>query len=116
MCLSERVTASMDPQDYPIRHFESMVRLAAVLKTLPAQILEHRYDYDSFGTSSTIVRYKGIPLRIVVSPRDGSVQLQRSATRKHPYSWQDCWRHPTVPGEDPFGESLLTAITDSVQA
>ena len=27
---------AMDPQDYPVRHFESMARLAAELRTLPA--------------------------------------------------------------------------------
>lgn len=106
----------MDPQDYPIRHFEDMVRLAAIPKTFPAQILAHQYFYESFGTHSTIVRFKGTVLRIVVSGRDDSVELRRSTTRKHPYQWQDCWRHPLAPGEDPFGEPLLVAIRDSVRA
>jgi hypothetical protein len=39
----------MEPQDYPIAHFEGMSRLARAMKALPAQILEHQYHSEAFG-------------------------------------------------------------------
>jgi hypothetical protein len=75
----------MEPQDYPIRHFEALAAFATALKAVPAQILDSAYSYESFGSWSITLRCKGITLRAVHDGRDREVTLQRSRTRKPPW-------------------------------
>lgn len=83
----------MEEQNYPIRHFEQMGRLATELKALPAQVLEHGYSYESFGSWWTVIRFKGVPFRLSFDGHDGELVLERSASRKPPYNWGDAmWR------------------------
>jgi hypothetical protein len=90
----------MEPQDYPIRHFEALAALATALKTLPAQVLDSTYSYESFGSWSITLRCKGITLRAVHDGRDREVSLQRSRTRKPPHEWEEpLWRRPLDSGE-----------------
>src|SRR5262249_46833252 len=90
----------MEPQDYPIRHFESLAVLATALKAIPAQVLDSGYSYESFGSWSITVRCQGITFRAVHDGRDRQVSLQRSRTRHPPYKWEDpLWRRPLASGE-----------------
>lgn len=78
----------MQPQDYPVNHFSDMLRLATELKSEPAQLLEHLYSYDAFGSWYVVVRREGVPVRI--SFEGGStLMLSRSSERKRPFSWID---------------------------
>ena len=77
----------MDPQDYPIRHMEQMVKLATALKSLPAQVLDHWYSYESFESWRMDLRFQGVAFRIVCDGKDGVLTLQRSTSKKHPYDW-----------------------------
>jgi hypothetical protein len=65
-----------------------MADLASGLKALAAQVLDHSYSYESFGSWWVILRYRGIPFRIVFDGRDGRVVIQRSDSRKPPYDWE----------------------------
>jgi len=104
----------MDAHDYPIRHFEEMARFATALKALPAQVLEHSYSYDSFGSWTTVVRSKGFPLRVIFDGRESELVLEASQARKPPYNWSVAvWRKATAPGESAIGEELLTAIREA---
>jgi hypothetical protein len=100
----------MEPQDYPIRHFEQMAQFATVLKQLPAQVLEHRYWYDAMGTWATIIRFQGIPIRVTGDGRDYVIIIERSSARKPPYDWKELESYP-FSREEPIGdEKLLSAI------
>ena len=81
----------MDPQDYPIRHFQEMGRLATLLKGLPAQVLDHDYSYESFGSWSMTIRCNGHPLRVTFDGKEREYHLEKSATPRTPYSWSSVW-------------------------
>lgn len=75
----------MEAQDYPIAHFFGMNRLAEALGALPAQILEHRYSYESFGSWSVVLRYKGQTSEISFDGKEQRLALRPSVERKPPY-------------------------------
>lgn len=77
----------MEPQDYPIAHFEHIGRLAQSLKALPAQVLEHDYSYELFGSWHVVIRHNGVVSRLVFDGRDNHLALQQSADRKAPYQY-----------------------------
>ena len=79
----------MEAHDYPIVHFERMRALAHALKSLPAQILEHSYSGESFGSWYVVVRYKGAVSQLVFDGRDSLLGLRRSGDRKVPYRFGD---------------------------
>jgi hypothetical protein len=90
----------MEPQDYPIRHFEALAAFATALKAVPAQILDSAYSYESFGSWSITLRCKGITLRAVHDGRDREVTLQQSRTRKRPHEWDEpLWRRTIASSE-----------------
>ena len=70
----------MESQEYPLHHFQDMVMLADELRSLPAQILEHTYNYSAFGTWWTIVQRKGITFRIVFDGKEGQVSLEQATS------------------------------------
>jgi hypothetical protein len=74
----------VDAQDYPIRHFEEMLALSKMLKALPAQVLEHHYSYQSFGSWQATIRCKGIGYRLSFDGKEGLIALERSESRKPP--------------------------------
>lgn len=75
----------MESQDYPIVHFEAMVRLATALKALPAQILEHEYSGEVFGSWYLTFRHQGIVSQLTYDGREDQLLLRRSSDRKRPY-------------------------------
>jgi hypothetical protein len=77
----------MEPHDYPIAHFERMSRLAVALKVLPAQILEHRYLGESFGSWYVVIRQGGRVSQLTYDGREDYLGLRRSSDRKPPYSY-----------------------------
>ncbi len=77
----------MEPQDYPIAHFEGMSRLARAMKALPAQILEHEYHFEAFGSWCLTLRHHGSVSQIVYDGRDGLISIRRSSDRKPPYRY-----------------------------
>lgn len=103
----------MEPQDYPVLHFSHMAEFASALKALPAQILQHDYSYEAFGSWSMAVRYQGIPLRVVFDGRERYVSVQRSTSRKAPYTWEaPAWELAVGPEED---GSLLRVLVEAVR-
>ena len=99
----------MDPQDYPIRHFQEMDRLATMLKGLSAQLLDHDYSYESFGSWSMTIRCKGCPLRVTFDGKDREYRLEKSATPRAPYSWSSVW-HRTDLSENVATAAIIDAI------
>jgi hypothetical protein len=77
----------MEPHDYPIAHFERMTRLALALKGLPAQVLEHQYSGESFGSWYLVIRHGGRVSQLVYHGREDHLGLRRSSDRKPPYSY-----------------------------
>lgn len=101
----------MDAQDYPIRHFATMVEFAAELKALPAQVLDHGYSYESFGSWSAIVRCRGVALRILFDGKEGELLVQRSTSRKAPYDWEaPSWRRAIGSGEALPTREMVNAL------
>jgi hypothetical protein len=90
----------MEPQDYPIRHFEALAAFATALKAVPAQILDSVYSYESFGSWSITLRCKRITVRAMHEGKGGEVSLQRSRVRKPPHDWEEpLWRWPLTSGQ-----------------
>ena len=104
----------METQNFPIRHFREMSILCEALTGLPAQLCDHTYSYESFGSWSTIVRFRGVRLRIVFDGRDHEYLLLRSASRTPPDAWEEvAWRKPAAPdGELPVSD-IITAVLES---
>jgi hypothetical protein len=96
----------MEAHDYPIAHFEGLSRLARALKVLSAQILEHNYDYESFGSWYIVVRHNGVVSRLVFDGRDNYLGLQKSASGKAPYQYG-----ADLPVESGTGTDALDAAT-----
>ena len=99
----------MDAQDHPIRHFQEMDRLATTLKGLPAQVLDHGYSYESFGSWSMTIRYKGCPLRLTFDGKEHEYRLEKSATARAPYSWSSIWHRRDL-SEDAATPAIIDAI------
>jgi hypothetical protein len=70
----------MKSQVHPLRHFETMTTVARDLATLPAQILEHAYNYAAFGSWWTTVQRKGIVFRVVFDGKDHQLRLEQAGT------------------------------------
>ena len=77
----------MEPHDYAVEHFERMSQLAIALKELPAQVLEHRYHGESFGSWYILIRHSGRVSQLSYDGRDDYLGLRRSLDRKPPYSY-----------------------------
>jgi len=101
----------MEARDYPIRHFEYMAKFAAELKEIPAQVLEHEYRYDAFGSWYVVVRCKGVLLRVVFDGKEGEFLIERSTSREMPYRWEnESWRHSRGSDSEADRANLIAAI------
>jgi len=99
----------MESHDYAIAHFESMSRFAAALKALPAQILEHSWSGQSFGSWCVVIRHGGRISQLTYDGREGHLALRHSTDRKPPYSYG---AEQSVAGND-LG-SLSAAVIEEV--
>ena len=81
------IPLGMDAQDYPIVHFDRIGQLARALKPLPAQILEHHYSGESFGSWYLVIRHRGVVSLLTYDGRDFQLTIQRSPDRKPPYRY-----------------------------
>jgi hypothetical protein len=70
----------MGPQDYPTEHFKAMAELATALKDLPAQIREHQYSYEAFGSWWVTMRHQGTGYRLVFDGRNRRLALESSSS------------------------------------
>jgi len=69
-------------------HFRLILELIERLRLLPAELREHTYSDDSFGSWTATLLYKGTMVRIVCDRREREVVVQRSASRKPPHTWE----------------------------
>lgn len=106
----------MEPQEYPKSHFQDMTGLVEAFRTLPAQVLEHWYSYEAFGAWSTVLRFKGIPLRLTFEGRDQEYVLERSDSKKTPYSWQLVFRRKADAMGDGWRDEVVEAVRGAVVA
>lgn len=100
----------MDSQNYPIEHFRAMCELATALKALPAQLHEHRYSYDAFGSWWVILRHKGIQHRLVFDGRDGRLELQCSSGDDLVLWDKAVWEFSLAPGHELPVAEIAAAI------
>jgi hypothetical protein len=77
----------MDSQDYPVDHFSKMVELTVALKALPAQVLQHEYSFENFGSWFLVLRHAGKVFRFGFNGRDGLYSVEVSSNRGSPYHW-----------------------------
>ncbi len=101
----------MEQQDFPIRHFENMSQLARSLKDLPAEVLEHQYSNQSFGSWMMTIRYKGHVLPVRFDGRESEYAIETSSTRNPPHSWSVIWHN----GADRDGDNFSGTITDAIR-
>ncbi len=81
-----------------------MVGFAEQLRPLPAQLLEHTYHYDAFGSWWTRVRYRGKVFRVVFDGCDGRLCLERATAAGAPDDWEQLG--PPVPSDGGGGAGL----------
>jgi len=112
----------MTSYDYPIEHFQMMVEISTHLQQIPAQLLEHNYNYQAFGSWFFIFRRSGTKYRITFDGRDCSLLLEKAVSEKPPISanastrvleWNDL-RGKIL--DHPTSESILIEITSFLEA
>lgn len=107
----------MDSQDYPIRHFQRMTELAEILKALPAQVLEHKYSHEAFGSWFLLLQYKRTTFQITFEGRDREYTLRKSLSRKHPHKWSEhIWRKAKRADVEPSLMEFVTAVEEAESA
>jgi hypothetical protein len=77
----------MEAHVHPIAHFNGMARLFEALEPLPAQLLEHQYSPEAFGSWVVVLKHKGRAAQVTFDGRDRRLSLRWSADRKPPYSY-----------------------------
>ena len=112
----------MTGYDYPIEHFQMMAEISTRLQQIPAQLLEHNYNYQAFGSWFFTFRSSGTKYRITFDGRDHSVGLEKAISEATPASanantrvieWNDL-RQKIL--DDPTNESVIIEITSLLQA
>jgi hypothetical protein len=107
----------MEPQDDPVLHLSRMAEFASALRALPAQVLEHNYSYEAFGSWSVVLRYQGVPLRVVFDGKERHVSVQRSPSSRAPYEWEDpTWDRAVGPEDGSLWQDLVEAVRTSATA
>lgn len=71
-----------------MQHFQLMAKLASNLATVPAQILEHGYDYKAFGSWWTTVQRSGNVFRIVFDGKERALRLECATLSGRTDSWE----------------------------
>ena len=78
----------MEAHEHAIAHFDRMAKLSSALQQLPAQILDHRYSNESFGSWSLVLRYKRTVIRLDFDGRENQLEIRRTRDRKPPYNYE----------------------------
>jgi hypothetical protein len=87
-----------------------MKKLAVELKSLPAQVLEHEYSYESFGSWSLTLRYRGQVFRLTFDGKERWCVLQESAEWKAPYQWNEIVWEKRCEQSDLFPQAELISF------
>ncbi len=69
-----------------------MARAAAVLKPLSAQVLEHSYQYEVFGSWYTTIRCRGRVFRVVFDGREQAYFMEWKQVGTIEKAGEDPWR------------------------
>jgi hypothetical protein len=101
----------MESHEYPQRHFQAMTKLAGDLRAVPAQIIEHAYNYGAFGSWWTTVQRKGFVFRIAFDGKERQLTLERAGAATG--SWEALASWPT--GDDE-GEAAIRQAVDRLRA
>jgi hypothetical protein len=104
----------MGARDQPVDHFSEMSRFAASLADLPAQVLEHSYNYLSFGSWTITFKHRSRLFRLSYDGRDQEHILELSSSRHSPYDWAVIWHHGSLNSGPPAG--VLDRIVEAVDA
>jgi hypothetical protein len=91
----ERDETIADSQSLAATHLRSMVELIQRLREVPAECRDHSYSADAFGSWRMTVRCHGVPVRVSYDGREREVIVERSASRKSPYTWSRCAAIPS---------------------
>jgi hypothetical protein len=105
----------MKAQDYPIAHFDFLLRLSSAFEEMPAQLLEHYYSYESFGSWSFEVKYSGNRIKVEYDGKESHLSARYAADRKPPYGFGP-WVEIPVPNEERFlSDSTVEAICEHIR-
>jgi hypothetical protein len=78
--------AFMDERDFATRHFALMAKVAATVGAMPAEILEHHYHPESFGSWLLKFRHKARIMRLVYDGKEAWLSLERASV-EDPRGW-----------------------------
>jgi len=102
-------------QDYPIAHFEFLSKLTNALDELPAQLLEHSYNSEHFGSWTFSVRYKGNVVRVSFDGRDQVIYVAYSSDRKPPYQFIAELQAESLEDDGVFSNSALETLIEYIK-
>ena len=73
-----------------------MSDMAIALSGFPAQILEHNYNYESFGSWWFSFRFKGQEFRLVFDGKDAQLSLKEKTASDWKEIASDQTKHPNA--------------------
>ena len=95
-----------------MNHFKEMAQALQELSQLPGEVLEHHYSGAVFGSWWSVVRHRGIVVRVTFDGKESTLVAERSATRKPPYEWGA----PIVQLDVGSGEACRALVSTVVRA
>ncbi len=92
----------MTGYDYPIEHFELMSDIAKSLKDSNAQLLEHEYLYNAFGSWWIMIEWSGKRSRLLFDGREYRLVLERNVGyRNEPPDWEEIAAQEVINNSEP---------------
>lgn len=85
------------------RHLQGLLALLDAVAPRGAELVEHHFTADAFGSWFVVLRLPGGTVRLVFEGRDHELVLERSGSPRPPYRWGPAvWRRP-CPRPDDLG-------------
>lgn len=97
------------PNEAAAAHLSTMVDLVAHAAAISAEVREHTYSYDSFGSWRVLLRCKGRTLQVCWNGKDRLLSIEKARSRKPPFDWEPVARWATQ-SPVPLGPGVFEAI------
>lgn len=77
----------MSSSDSSCAHFDFVTLLVRSLQEMPAQLLEHHYSEEAFGSWYVVVRHEGRVSRVAFDGKEKHMCISYSVDRQSPYKY-----------------------------
>ncbi len=76
------------PNEAVAAHLSTMVDFVAHAATIPAEVREQAYSYDSFGSWRVVLWYNGRVLQVRWEGKERTLSVERAGSRTPPFDWE----------------------------